>query len=96
MGFKQNKSFLVLLILSILHQSLFVKCQDEDSDVTTQAPDEDTTTEDGLDTTTPAPPQVLEHLDYKFSRCQFHQHFTSSFFVQKCFAQLFSTYKLSL
>jgi hypothetical protein len=79
MGLKQNKSFLVLLILSILSQSLFVKCQDEDSDVTTQAPDEDTTTENGLDTTTPTPPQVLEHLDYKFSRCQFHQHLQKAF-----------------
>jgi len=25
-------------------------------------------------------------------RCQFHQHFTHAFFVQKCFTQLFSTY----
>ncbi len=27
-------------------------------------------------------------------RCQFHQHFTSSFFVRKCFAKPFSTYFL--
>jgi len=25
------------------------------------------------------------------SRCQFHQHFTLDFFIQKCFAKLFST-----
>jgi len=25
-------------------------------------------------------------------RCQFHQHFMSNFFIQKCFAQLFSSY----
>ena len=30
------------------------------------------------------------------SRCQFHQHFTSSFFVRKSFKQLFCTYGLSL
>jgi len=30
------------------------------------------------------------------SRCQFHQHFTSSFFVQDSFAQLFSTNSLAL
>ncbi len=30
------------------------------------------------------------------ARCQFHQHFTAFFFVQKCFAQLFSTYSLAL
>ncbi len=29
-------------------------------------------------------------------RCQFHQHFTQAFFVQKCFAQLFSSYILAL
>ena len=29
-------------------------------------------------------------------RCQFHQHFTSSFFVQKSFEQLFCTYGLGL
>jgi hypothetical protein len=29
-------------------------------------------------------------------RCQFQQHFTRTFFVQKCFAQLFSTYILAL
>jgi len=28
--------------------------------------------------------------------CQFHQHFTCAFFVQKCFAQLFSNYSLAL
>ena len=31
-----------------------------------------------------------------FRRCQFHQHFTSSFFVQKSFEQLFCTYGLGL
>jgi len=31
-----------------------------------------------------------------FGRCQFHLHFTCAFFVQKCFAQLFSTYILAL
>jgi len=30
------------------------------------------------------------------TRCQFHQHFTRSFFVWKCFAQLFSCYNLAL
>jgi len=30
------------------------------------------------------------------SRCQFYQHFTSSFFVRKCFAKLFSTHSLAL
>ena len=29
-------------------------------------------------------------------RCQFHQHFTRSFFVQKSFEQLFCTYALGL
>ena len=29
-------------------------------------------------------------------RCQFHQHFTSSFFVRKSFEQLFCTYGLGL
>jgi hypothetical protein len=29
-------------------------------------------------------------------RCQFCQHLTSSFFVLKCFAKLFSTYSLAL
>ena len=29
-------------------------------------------------------------------RCQFHQHFKSSFFVQKCFSKLFSNYSLVL
>jgi len=29
-------------------------------------------------------------------RCQFHQHFTLTFFVQKCFAQLYSYYSLVL
>ncbi len=29
-------------------------------------------------------------------RCQFHQHFTRSFFVQKCFAKLFSNYSFAL
>ena len=33
--------------------------------------------------------QKLEHL---FFRCLFHQHLTSSFFVQKCEAQLLCTY----
>ena len=28
------------------------------------------------------------------TRCQFHQHFTSSFFVQKCFAKLLWDYSL--
>jgi len=27
---------------------------------------------------------------------QFHQHFASNFFVQKCFAPLFSTYGIAL
>ena len=83
MSFKQNKSFLVILILSVLGQSLFVKCQDEDSDATTQAPDnEDTTTESGLDTTTAVPAQVLENLDYKFS------NFIGGFSVDVNFTQL--------
>ncbi len=30
------------------------------------------------------------------TRCQFHQHFTQNFFVQKYFAQLLSTYILAL
>ena len=30
------------------------------------------------------------------TRCQFHQHFMSSFFIQKYFAQLFCTYSLCL
>jgi len=30
------------------------------------------------------------------NRCQFHKHFTQNFFVQKCFAQLFSNYSLAL
>jgi iron-regulated transporter 1 len=30
------------------------------------------------------------------ARCQFHQHFTLTFFVQKSFAQFFSTYILAL
>jgi len=30
------------------------------------------------------------------ARCWFHQHFTSSFFVRKCFAKLFSNYSLAL
>ena len=30
------------------------------------------------------------------SRCQFHQHFTSSFFIRKSFEQLFCTYSLGL
>jgi len=29
-------------------------------------------------------------------RCQFHQHFTSSFFIGKCFLQLFYNYSLAL
>ncbi len=29
---------------------------------------------------------------FKSIRCQFHQRFTCTFFVQKCFAQLFSSY----
>jgi len=29
-------------------------------------------------------------------RCQFHQHFTHAFFVQKCLEQLFSSYILAL
>jgi len=32
----------------------------------------------------------------QISRCQFHQHFTQNFFVQKCFKQLFSRYFLAL
>ena len=82
MSFKQNKSFLVILILSLLGQSLLVKCQDDDSDATTQAPDEDTTTESGLDTTTPVPVQVLENLDYRFS------NFLGGFTVDVNFTQL--------
>ncbi len=31
-----------------------------------------------------------------FYRCQLHQYFTCIFFIQKCFAQLFSTYSLAL
>ena len=31
-----------------------------------------------------------------FWRCLFHQHFTSSFFVQKCLGQLLCDYNLSL
>jgi len=30
------------------------------------------------------------------ARCRFHQHFTSSFFILKCFVQHFSTYSLAL
>jgi hypothetical protein len=30
------------------------------------------------------------------TRCQFHQHFRCTFFVRKCFAQLFSSYSLAL
>ncbi len=30
------------------------------------------------------------------SRCLFHQHFTRTFFEQKCFVQLFSNYSLVL
>jgi len=29
-------------------------------------------------------------------RCQFYQHFTSAFFIQKCFVQLFFSYSLAL
>jgi len=29
-------------------------------------------------------------------RCKFHQHFTSTFFVRKCFAKVFSSYGLGL
>ena len=82
MSFKQNKLFLVILILSVLGQSLFVKCQNDESDATTQAPDEDTTTESGLDTTTPVPAQLLEHLDYRFSS------FIGGFSVDVNFTQL--------
>jgi len=31
-----------------------------------------------------------------FTRCHFHQHFTSAFFVRKCFMQLFSGYSWAL
>ncbi len=31
-------------------------------------------------------------LDSTSYRCQFHQNFTSNFFLPKCFAQLFTTY----
>jgi len=33
---------------------------------------------------------------YLKNRCQFHQHFSSSFFIWKCFVQLFSNYSLAL
>jgi len=46
---------------------------------------------------------ILTHLSAKdlatlttVSRCQFHQHFTRSFFVRKCLEQLFSSYVLAL
>jgi len=32
---------------------------------------------------------LLAKFDAIFRRCQFHQHFTLNFFVQKCFAQDF-------
>ncbi len=33
---------------------------------------------------------------YMMARCQYHHHFTSSYFMQKCFAQFFFTYSLAL
>jgi hypothetical protein len=39
----------------------------------------------------------LKMLEYKyFSRSQFHQHSIRTFYVRKCFAQLFSSYILAL
>ncbi len=35
----------------------------------------------------------VDEIDY---RCQCHQHFTLTFFIQKCFGQLFSSYILAL
>ncbi len=35
------------------------------------------------------------YVDY-YNMCQFHQHFTLTFFVRKPFAQLFSNYSLAL
>jgi len=32
----------------------------------------------------------------RLNRCQFHQNFTCNFFIQKCFAKLFSYYNLAL
>jgi len=55
-----------------------------------------------------SPCLCAEHLDiiqpivYKIneelpiSRCQFHQHFTAHFYVQKYFSKLFPTYSLTL
>ncbi len=39
---------------------------------------------------------ILQCLEQKWLRCQFHQHFTHAFCAQKCFAQLSSSYSLAL
>ena len=38
----------------------------------------------------------IVRMAYSLSRCQFHQHFMSSFFIQKSFEQFFCTYILGL
>jgi len=39
---------------------------------------------------------VHKHIGEIYPRSLFHQHLTSSFFVEKCYAKLFSTYTLAL
>ncbi len=45
----------------------------------------------------PTPTEVPNYINFQiFFRCQFYQHFTSSFFVQKCLSHIFFTYSLAL
>jgi len=39
---------------------------------------------------------VCDHHPNLGLRCQFHQHFMNKFYLQKCFAQFFSSYSLAL